>query len=81
MRGDAKTQPDSTGAKASVASVLAAQRALQKLGYEVTPDGHLGAATRQALEKFERDRRLSVNGELSPKLLHELADAVGLPRG
>ncbi len=49
-------------------SVVSAQRALQRLGYVVKPDGVMGAGTRQAIEKFERDNGLPVKGELSPKI-------------
>ena len=80
LRGGGRTQPDPANAKTSAVNVLAAQRALQKLGYDVKPDGHMGAATRQALDKFEHDRHLSAQGELSSKVLRELADAAGLPR-
>lgn len=60
-------------------SVLAAQRALAKLGYAVRPDGVLGGATRQALEKFERDNGLLVKGELTPKVKRQLHARSGLP--
>ncbi|MGO9005959.1 MAG: peptidoglycan-binding domain-containing protein [Beijerinckiaceae bacterium] len=57
--------------------VLAAQRALVRLGFVLRPDGVNGAATRQALEQFERDRGLPVKGELTPKILRELAAQSG----
>lgn len=63
------------------AHVLAAQRALEKLGFAVKPDGRMGAATRAGLEKFQRDRHIEPAGDLSPKLLRELAAAAGLPPG
>ena len=59
-------------------TVLAAQRALMKLGFVLKPDGLDGGATRQAIEQFERDRGLPVNGELSPKLLHLLSAESGI---
>ncbi len=59
-------------------TVLAAQRALVKLGFTVKPDGIVGGATRQAIEQFERDRGLPVHGELSPKVLHELSARSGI---
>lgn len=61
-------------------NVLYAQRALLKLGYVVRPDGVLGAGTRQALEKFEHDSGLAVRGELTPKLMRQLATRAGLAR-
>lgn len=59
-------------------TVLLAQRALSKLGYSVKADGVAGGTTRQAIEKFERDNRLPVKGDLSPKILRELSMAAGL---
>ncbi len=59
-------------------TVLAAQRALMKLGYVVKPDGVMRPATRQALEQFERDHKLPAHGTLSPKVLHELSAESGI---
>ncbi|MDE2363647.1 MAG: peptidoglycan-binding protein [Hyphomicrobiales bacterium] len=59
-------------------SVAAAQRALVKLGFVLRPDGVFGAGTRQAIETFERDNRLPVRGELSPKIKAELARQSGV---
>jgi hypothetical protein len=60
-------------------SVLAAQRALVQLGYVLKPDGIDGAATRQAVEQFEHDHGLAGrDGELSPKVLHELSVRSGV---
>jgi hypothetical protein len=53
--------------------VHAAQRALIRLGYNVKADGVIGSSTRQAIEKFERDRNIRVTGELSPRTVRELA--------
>lgn len=62
-------------------TVLFAQRALGKLNYgPVKPDGLLGTGTRAAIERFERDRKLPVTGELGPRTLRELAAASGLPQ-
>ncbi len=61
-------------------NVLYAQRALLKLGYVVRPDGVLGAGTRQALEKFERDSGLPAKGDVTPKLLRQLGTRSGLAR-
>jgi peptidoglycan hydrolase-like protein with peptidoglycan-binding domain len=59
--------------------VLFAQRALLKLGYVVRADGMLSSATRQALEKFERDIGLPAKGQITPKLLRQLAARSSLP--
>lgn len=58
-------------------SVLAAQRALQKLGYVVSPNGMLNAGTRQAVAQFERDHQIKGTGDLSPKTMRELARLSG----
>ena len=47
-------------------TVMGAQRALAKLGFALKPNGTLGPQTRKAIESFERDRHLPVNGELEP---------------
>ena len=62
--------PAADGDKSKVSS---AQRALIKLGYNVKADGHMGATTRQAIERFERDRNLPITGELGAKTVRELA--------
>ncbi len=49
-------------------TVLAAQRALAKLGFALHQDGVFGGTTRQAIEKFERANGMPVTGELSPKV-------------
>jgi hypothetical protein len=74
LEGDAEndlTQP-------TRATVLLAQRALQKIGYVIRPDGVMGATTRQALELFQRQRGLPVDGELSARVRRELSTASGL---
>lgn len=53
--------------------VLSVQKALAKLGYgPIRIDGRSGAATREAIERFERDRRLPISGEVSDRLVREL---------
>jgi Putative peptidoglycan binding domain len=59
--------------------VAAAQRALVKLGYgPLKADGVLGEGTRQAIERFERDRRLAVTRDLAPRTLKELSAQSGV---
>ena len=54
-------------------SVMKAQRALAKLGYgPVKADGAMGPATKAAIEKFERDRKLPVTGEAAGRTLRAL---------
>ena len=60
------------------ARVAAVQKALIKSGFVLRADGVMGATTRQALERFERDRKLPVTGDLSPRTLRELAQESGV---
>jgi hypothetical protein len=59
--------------------VAAAQRALGKLGYgPLKADGVFGPGTRQAIERFERDRHLTPTGELGPRTARELSVQSGI---
>jgi hypothetical protein len=58
--------------------ILLVQKALMKLGYVIRPDGVMGATTRQAIEKFERERGWPARGELTPKVLREISLKSGL---
>ncbi|MGH7248936.1 MAG: peptidoglycan-binding domain-containing protein, partial [Pseudomonadota bacterium] len=58
-------------------SVLAAQRALVKLGFVLNPDGVAGAATRHAIERYERDHGLPVRGEVTPALMRQMRAETG----
>ena len=60
------------------ARILLVQKALMKLGYVVRPDGLMGTTTRQAIEKFERERGWPAHGELTPKVLREISVRSGL---
>ena len=61
-------------------TVMQAQKALSKLGYgPLKADGLMGATTRSAIEKFERDRKLPVKGEATGRTLRELAARAALP--
>ncbi|MBI3703565.1 MAG: peptidoglycan-binding protein [Rhizobiales bacterium] len=60
--------------------VLAIQRALSEFGYgQIKPTGTFDADTRTAIEKFERDRRLPVTGQISDRFVRELAAMTGRP--
>lgn len=60
-------------------TVAAAQRALAKLGHAVKADDAMGPGTRQAIEKFERDNKLPVTGELNPRTMRKLSAVAGMP--
>src|SRR5256885_11175007 len=60
--------------------VIAVQRALNDFGYgPVKATGIHGAETVSAIQKFERDRKMPITGQLSPRLLRELAALTGRP--
>lgn len=78
MSGDARP-PAPVGQPDSKRITLSAQKALAKLGYgPVRTEGRLDEATRNAIERFEKDRKLPVTRELSPRTQRELAAASGL---
>lgn len=67
-----------TGGDNGARRVLAVQRALTDYGYgPLPPTGKFGEATRAAVEKFERDRKLPPTGRLSERVLRELAAVTG----
>jgi peptidoglycan hydrolase-like protein with peptidoglycan-binding domain len=73
---------DAIGALIATSSkrVLGVQRALADFGYgPVKPTGAFGPDTRAAIEKFERDRKLPVTGEVSDRLVRELTAVTGRP--
>jgi peptidoglycan hydrolase-like protein with peptidoglycan-binding domain len=60
--------------------ITAVQRALADFGFgQIKPTGVLDPDTRAAIEKFERDRRLPVDGQISDRLVRELAGMTGRP--
>lgn len=83
--GDILRSPGDTTASVTpkaVDKVAQAQRALAKLGYGgIKPDGVMGPATKAAIEKFERDRKLPVTGEATGRTLRELASKAGAAKG
>jgi peptidoglycan hydrolase-like protein with peptidoglycan-binding domain len=60
--------------------VLAVQRALAEAGYgQIKATGVYGPETRAAIEKFERERKLPITGQISDRLVRELAALTGEP--
>ncbi len=82
--GDMIRSADTTGSASAARPdpqrpIAAAQRALVKLGYgPIKVDGVFGQETRQALERFERDKRLPQTGELASRTARELSAASGI---
>jgi peptidoglycan hydrolase-like protein with peptidoglycan-binding domain len=67
-------------AEASSKRVLALQRALAEYGYgQIKPTGVIDADTKAAIERFERERRLPITGQLSDRVARELASVTGRP--
>jgi peptidoglycan hydrolase-like protein with peptidoglycan-binding domain len=67
-------------ADASSKRVLAVQRALAEYGYgQIKPSGVVDADTKAAIERFERERRLPVTGQVSERVTRELASVTGRP--
>ena len=65
---------------APTSRVLAIQRALSDFGYgQIKPTGVYDPDTKTAIEKFERDRRLPVTGQISEPVVRELAAMTGRP--
>lgn len=62
------------------ARVAAVQRALTEFGYgQLKTTGAFDPATKAAIEKFERERKLPVTGKLSDRVMKELATVTGRP--
>ena len=60
--------------------ITAVQRALADFGYgQIKPTGVFDPDTRAAIEKFERDHKLPVTGQLSDRVVRELAAMSGRP--
>ena len=60
--------------------VAAVQRTLTQYGYgQLKPTGAVGSDTQAAISKFERERKLPVTGQMSDRLVRELAAMVGHP--
>ncbi|MGB8555545.1 MAG: peptidoglycan-binding domain-containing protein [Pseudolabrys sp.] len=60
--------------------VTAVQRALADFGYgQIKPTGVFDPDTRAAIEKFERDHRMPVTGQISDRFVRELASMTGRP--
>jgi hypothetical protein len=63
-----------------VRRVAAVQRALTEYGYgQLKPTGTMGSDTQLAIRRFERDRELPVTGQVSDRLVRELAAMIGHP--
>jgi hypothetical protein len=60
--------------------VAAVQRALTEYGYgQLKPTGTVGSDTQAAIQKFERERKIPVTGQVSDRLVRELTAVIGRP--
>jgi peptidoglycan hydrolase-like protein with peptidoglycan-binding domain len=60
--------------------VAAVQRTLTEYGYgQLKPTGTVGSETQAAIQKFERDRKIPVTGQMSDRLVRELTAMIGHP--
>jgi peptidoglycan hydrolase-like protein with peptidoglycan-binding domain len=60
--------------------VIAVQRALAEYGYgQLKPTGVIDVDTKAAVEKFERERKLPITGQVSERVVRELASITGRP--
>jgi hypothetical protein len=60
--------------------VAAVQRALTENGYgQLKPTGTVGSDTQAAIQKFERERKIPVTGQMSDRLVRELTAVTGHP--
>jgi hypothetical protein len=58
--------------------VAAVQRALTEYGYgQLKPTGTVGSDTLAAIQKFERDRKIPITGQMSDRLVRELSAMTG----
>jgi hypothetical protein len=59
--------------------VVATQRALVKLGFVLESDGVAGAATRQAIKRYQQDHALPADGNITPALMRRLSAEANIP--
>jgi hypothetical protein len=64
----------------STRRVATVQRTLTEYGYgQLKPTGTVGSDTQAAIQKFERDRKIPVTGQMSDRLVRELVAMTGRP--
>lgn len=65
---------------AAARRVAAVQRTLTEYGYgQLKPTGTVGSDTQAAIQKFERERKIPVTGQVSDRLVRELTAMIGHP--
>jgi Putative peptidoglycan binding domain len=72
------SRADSNLAPGGSRRVAAVQRALTQYGYgQVKPTGTIGPDTQAAVAKFERDRKIPATGQMTDRMVRELAAMIG----
>lgn len=67
-------------AAAGSTRVAAVQRALAEYGYgQIRATGTIGADTQAAIQRFEREHKMPITGQMSDRLVRELGIATGKP--
>jgi hypothetical protein len=68
------------GAGSGSRRVAAVQRALTEYGYgQLKPTGTIGTDTQAAIQKFEREHKMPVTGQMSDRLVRDLTAMIGHP--
>jgi Putative peptidoglycan binding domain len=74
------THNDAGSLAASTRRVAAVQRTLTEYGYgQLKPTGTVGSDTQAAIQKFEREHKIPVTGQMSDRLVRELVAMIGHP--
>jgi hypothetical protein len=67
-----------TSANSAPRRVAAVQRALTDYGYgQLKPTGTVGSDTQAAIQKFEREHKMPLTGQVSDRLVRELTAMIG----
>lgn len=67
-------------AQPNARQVMAVQRALSDFGYgQIKATGVYDADTRASIERFERERKLPITGQISERVMRELGAMTGRP--
>jgi peptidoglycan hydrolase-like protein with peptidoglycan-binding domain len=79
-RGSGQKEDAIAGVLNSTRQLIAIQRALSDYGYgPLKPTGVYDPDTRAAIERFERDRKLPISGQISERVTRELVALIGHP--
>lgn len=79
-RASAQKEDAIAGVLNTTRQVIAIQRALSDYGYgPLKPTGIYDPETRAAIERFERDRKLPITGQISERVTRELVALMGHP--